>query len=274
MRNVDCINCGSKERLTLAKQSFDDEYLDLIDHKYNKIERQWVKCEKCKLIYHNPQLDKKDIDILYSKFRDKSFRNEVADEYFQRIISLPPNQSENYKKIEWLGSKITSYLEKGGSILDIGSGGGVFLNSFINKYSDWKPYGVEPTEEFADLTERQLKCPVHSGNYKRNLFDKKFDLVVCNQVLEHTIDPILFLKDIYSDLKYYGYLYLEVPDAADFAELPETHDRFLSQHLWYFSEQSFRSILNKYDFEIIHLEKQRTFRNRNNLIALLRKKIL
>jgi len=79
------------------------------------------------------------------------------------------------------------------------------------------------------------------------------------------------LHNIYSDLKKSGYFYIEVPDASDFNELPKDHDRFLAQHLWYFSEKSLTSILKKVGFNIIEIEKQRTRRERNNLVALLTK---
>jgi len=136
MKNASCVICGSTKKVVIESQKFNDEYLDLINTEYNKVERRWVKCEKCDLFYHDPQLDEKDTDILYAKFRDESFRNEIADEYFQRIISIPNSESENYAKVEWLSNKIPSYLEKKGRVLDIGSGGGVFLHSFIKKHRE------------------------------------------------------------------------------------------------------------------------------------------
>lgn len=273
MRSVNCIVCDSTAKEVLVVQDFRDEYLDLIDATYNKNERKWVRCEGCGLIYHDPQLDEKDTEVLYENFRDESFRNEDADEYFKRIISIPNSESENFAKVEWLSSEISTYLEKKGAVLDIGSGGGVFLHTFIDRYNEWTPYGVEPTSEFADLTKRQLKCEVYTGNYRKNLFNKKFELIVCNQVLEHTIDPISFLQNINSDIKKGGYFYIEVPDASDFKELPKEHDRFLAQHLWYFSEKSLTSLLEKTGFNMVKIEKQRTIRGRNNLVALLKKEI-
>jgi SAM-dependent methyltransferase len=269
MKNNNCILCHSNNKNFVAKQTFEDEYLTLIDPELNKLERAWVQCNDCNLIYHDPQLEEFETDILYKKFRDPSFRDEIADEYFERIISIPSSESENQVKVNWLNNNISDHIRKGGSILDIGSGGGVFLYTFMKRNASWSPHGVEPTPEFANLTQRKLHCPIHSGNYNKEIFDKKFDLITCNQVLEHTIDPLKFLSDINHDLNSGGYLYMEVPDAIDFEELPQKHDRFLAQHLWYFSKLVLESMFKDAGFKVIKIESQKTIRGRNNLISLV-----
>ena len=271
MKHNNCILCGYEDKSIVVKQVFKDEYLALIDPELNKLDRAWVKCNYCGLIYHDPQLEESDTHILYLKFRDSSFRDEISDDYFDRIISIPKYDSENYTKVKWLSDSIDSHITKGGAILDIGSGGGVFLYTFLQANKHWSPYGVEPTIEFAELTRRKLNCFVHTGNYTKDIFNTKFDLITCNQVLEHTISPIDFLNNIFSDLNFGGYLYIEVPDASDFEELPPEHDRFLAQHLWYFSVDTLKKIFEKTDFNVIKVESQKTIRGRNNLVALLLK---
>ena len=269
MKHKDCTLCNSENKSTIAKQEFKDEYLTLIDSELNKVKRAWVKCDDCGLIYHDPQLEESETDILYAKFRDTSFRGEVADEYFDRITSIPNPESENYIKVQWLRNQISNHLNNGGNILDIGSGGGVFLYTFLQENKSWIPHGVEPTIEFAELTQKQLDCSVHAGNYSRDIFNKKFNLITCNQVLEHTINPMDFLGDIFSDLNQGGYLYIEVPDAIDFEELPPEHDRFLAQHLWYFSRVVLEKMFKDTGFKVIKIESQKTIRGRNNLVSLL-----
>ena len=271
MKNNYCILCKSNSKDIIAKQLFEDEYLTLIDPDLNKMKRYWVKCSSCSLIYHDPQLEEFETISLYKKFRDTSFRGEIADEYFDRITSIPNPESENYIKVQWLSNQISNHLNNGGNILDIGSGGGVFLYTFLQENKSWIPHGVEPTIEFAELTQKHLDCSVHAGNYKKDIFNTKFDLITCNQVLEHTINPMDFLSDIFSDLNQEGYLYIEVPDAIDFEELPLDHDRFLAQHLWYFSKVVLERMFKDSGFKIIKIESQKTIRGRNNLVSLLLK---
>ena len=271
MKLNNCILCQSSSKSVVAKQTFKDEYLTLINPRLNELDRSWVKCNDCGLIYHDPQLEAVETDVLYSKFRDTSFRGEVADEYFDRIVSLPKEESENYIKSSWLRNQIPDHLDKGGSILDIGSGGGVFLYTFLQQNKFWEAHGVEPTVEFAELTQRKLNCSVCAGNYKKSLFNTKFDLITCNQVLEHVTNPVDFLRDIFDDLNHGGYLYIEVPDAVDFQELSPEHDRFLAQHLWYFSSKVLTKIFQDIGFSVVKIERQKTIRGRNNLVSLLLK---
>ena len=133
MKNTDCIICGSNEKGTLANQNFKDKYLELLNPKYNKTTRKWVKCEICGFIYHDPLLDKTDTKNLYDKFRDISFRNESPDEYFNRIVDLPPNESENHHKVAWLYDNLTNLLPNNSKVLDVGCGGGVFMHSLKKK---------------------------------------------------------------------------------------------------------------------------------------------
>ena len=144
-------------------------------------------------------------------------------------------------------------------------------SKFLQENKSWIPYGVEPTIEFAELTQKQLNCPVHAGSYSRDIFNTKFDLVTCNQVLEHTINPMDFLNDIVNDLNHGGYLYIEVPDAIDFEELSPEHDRFLAQHLWYFSRAVLEKMFKAVGFKVIKIESLKTIRGRNNLVSLLLK---
>jgi 2-polyprenyl-3-methyl-5-hydroxy-6-metoxy-1,4-benzoquinol methylase len=271
MKNNNCILCQSNNKTVIARQEFKDEFLSLIDPELNKIERTWVECGNCKLIYHNPRLEEFETDILYKKFRDPSFTGEIADEYFDKIISIPNSESDNFYKVTQINNDIPEHISKGGSILDIGSGGGVFLYTFLQRNKYWTSYGVEPTAEFANLTQRKLQCPVHAGNYHKDIFDTKFDLITCNQVLEHTIDPMKFLGDIFSDLNRGGYLYMEVPDTKDFEELSPEHNRFWMAHLWYFSKPVLENMFAKSGFKVIKVESQKTIRGRNNLVSLLLK---
>ena len=57
MRNANSIVCGKIERTVVANQKFYDKYLDIFDTSYNKVERQWIKCKQCDLIFHGPQFE-------------------------------------------------------------------------------------------------------------------------------------------------------------------------------------------------------------------------
>ena len=269
MHFVDCPLCGSKSKHVLTVQNFKDDYLDMINASYQDIQREIVQCDDCDFIYRSPALDSDDLEILYQKFRDMSIRDETPDCYFDRITSLPKTESENYQKLLWLNKYISDYLPSNGSVLDVGCGGGVFLNTFKEAFIDWNLFGVEPTNAFAELAKRRTSAHVINGNYTSGLFGKTFDLVTCNQVLEHVIDPISFLKELKKDLSSSGVLYLEVPDVSDFTNLPSDHDRFHMQHLSIFSIKTLQHACSSAGFTVIKSTIERTIRGKNNVVVAL-----
>jgi 2-polyprenyl-3-methyl-5-hydroxy-6-metoxy-1,4-benzoquinol methylase len=271
MRRVNCIFCGLSNTRIVQEQTFNDSYLQLINPGYDKNEpRRWVSCTKCSFIYHDPQLDDDDVRLLYERFRDVSIRNESPDEYFDRITTLPNDESENHEKVTWLREHLPREIRPDGLLLDIGCGGGVFIHTFKTLFPGWRASGVEPTTSFAKLASRRLSEEVIIGNYNSSLFtDKKFDLISINQVLEHIVDPHLFLLDVKRDLAEGGFIYIEVPDVSDFETLLPEHDRFQMQHLWYFSTTSLSKLCKLVGYNVLAIEKQRTYRGRNNLRVLL-----
>ena len=111
MRTVDCIVCGSARKGVLAEQTFPDDYMDMADAAYVGRTRCMMLCEDCGFVYHEPQLDAHDQAVLYSKFRDATYRGETPDEYFDRITGLPPDQSENTQKVQWLRANTSGRLD-------------------------------------------------------------------------------------------------------------------------------------------------------------------
>ncbi len=272
MRETNCIICQSDRKRTLEEQGFRDDYLGLIHPSYQHEARRLVICDGCGFVYHDPQLDERDIEALYDKFRDASFRNESPDAYFDRITSLPKAESENQAKVEWLRVHASEQLRRGGRLLDIGCGGGVFIHTFLQNCADWNAAGVEPTPAFAELAARRLARPVIAGIYRSGLFaGPRFDLISINQVLEHVVDPHAFLGDVRQDLADSGLVYLEVPDVLDLGFLAPTHDRFMMQHLWVFSRSSLANLCRRAGYTVVALDQQVTFRQKRNLVALLSK---
>lgn len=269
MKNVDCILCGSSNKTTIVSQQFTDKYLELINAEYNKTTRNWVKCE-CGFIYHQPLLDKTDTKNLYNKFRDTSFRNENPDDYFDRIINIPPEKSENQHKVTWLHERLDKSLPRNCKILDVGCGGGVFLHTLKIRIPHCQISGLEPTPIFADLATSKLSCPIFTGNFDGIIFNGGYDLITCNHVLEHTDDPISFFRNLHSNLNKGGHLYVEVPSVVDFKDksLLSDNDRFLMQHLWYFSPEILKKLATDAGFKMHKMETRKTVIGKNDLVAI------
>jgi len=266
-----CPLCGDTIASVVREFTSSDNYLDLIGKSYSLTPRRWLRCSSCGLIHNEMRLSAEETAKLYARFRDQEWRNESPDEYFDRITSLPDAQSENVQKIRVIDEVTGISQRSGGRVLDVGCGGGVLIETMRRALvGEWSYFGVEPTSSFAELASRRTGATVLNTNYTSKLFgDQRFDLITCCQVLEHLDSPRQLLSDVLLDLTAEGYFYLEVPDVGDFSTLPENHDRFMVQHISYFSEPVLRRALEAVGLKIVHRGVTTTVRGRNNLWFIL-----
>jgi len=96
-------------------------------------------------------------------------------------------------------------------ILEIGCAGGGFRKNITWECEYW---GVEPVAAVAKQAEKNL-FRVLSGTYEdvsSDLPDAYFNLIVCNDVIEHMPDPWAFLVDIQKKLAPSGQIVGSVPN--------------------------------------------------------------
>ena len=266
-----CPHC-KKNNLLLRESSPQGEYEFLVPDINSSI-REWIDCLNCNLCFSTPRLSQKQLDFMYMNYRSEEFRGETADEYFDRITNYPPEKSENFQKLIWITGKIQKNFAPH-KILDIGSGGGVLIHTLGKFFSNAELFGIEPTANFAELSQRRTKAQITNGYFNSTAFeDHSFDLITCCQVLEHIENLTDFAKDVYSKINKGGYFYLDVPDISDFDTLEKNHSRFLEpSHLWYFNSEFLCKKLFKNYFSLIEYTVNKTVRGRNNLMILFKKK--
>lgn len=272
MKRVNCYLCGSNKADVIDVQDFEDEYLAYIDPKYSAMTRYWKSCSECGLVYHDPRLDDKDVSALYTeRYRRHSLKETMTpDEFFDRILSIPKADSENYEKVTWLQPRVARHLDArdNPAMLDIGCSAGMLIKMFRDEHPGWGGAGVEPTVRFAEVAQRRVGVPVKGCAYRSGLFGRKFDLITLVHVLEHILDPITFLGELRRDLADAGLVFIEVPDVADFATLPPNHDRFMSPHIHYFSVRTIGPLLRKAGYYAVEYGVNVSSRGHANLRIL------
>lgn len=95
-------------------------------------------------------------------------------------------------------------------ILEIGCGEGNFATNF----TDVEYWGVEPVTQHAKAAEKK-GFKILNGLYENvedKIPDAYFDLIACNDVIEHMLDPIGFLRDVKKKLKPTGKLIASIPN--------------------------------------------------------------
>lgn len=264
-----CKICGCSDgALVIDVSEQPDAYAEYLGLGGSARPRYYARCPSCNLVYRNEFYTPEAKQRLYQIFRDEAFRDESHTEYFQRIVSLPPEKSENFEKYIFL----ERHLPERGIHLDVGGGLGVFSFGFEKHFSKWESYCIEPTPHAGEIATdngvRFIQGYLETDTQLAN--GRKFDLITMNHVLEHVDAPADLLATVASFMTASGILYLEVPDQSDCGYLPLEHDRFMSQHEVIFDHQSLSKLVVAAGFKVEHSEVFRSLRGRNNLRLLCR----
>ena len=148
------------------------------------------------------------------------------------------------------------------SILDIGSANGDMSVELSNL--NYKINGIEPLRESFENALNLAK------KYKQNIefkqiciddldFEKKYDLLIMGEVLEHFYEPYEILKKLKAILKPNGKILITIPN------MPSLRNRLKfgllgifpdnnPEHKYYFDKKRFSKIVKKADYEIFHFD--------------------
>lgn len=239
---TECLLCG-KYRFTIL---------------YNIRNKYIIKCSNCGLVSSYPLPDENEIKKLYNGnayFKTNYFN--IDDEYYST------NHYHQFIRIAEFGRKS---IPKKGKILEIGPGKGLFLK--VCKESGIVAEGLETSEKIALEAQRIGKCPVLLGTIEKNdLLDGSYDMVAAFDVIEHSLNPVMFMESIKRILRKDGLLALSTMNINN---LLEKIGRILYKigfkygieklypdyHLFYFSCDSLKYLLSKTGFHIINIQQE------------------
>ncbi len=139
-----------------------------------------------------------------------------------------------------------------GTLLDIGSGTGYFLD--MMKRKNWQVTGIEADEDAQAFAQKNFGISVFSPPKLSELPEKQFDAITLWHVLEHLHDLHGAWAHCSRLLKDAGILFIAVPnhqspDAAHYQAQWAAYD--VPRHLWHFSPASLDFLAEKHGFQII-----------------------
>lgn len=196
-------------------------------------------------------------DISYERYhRDSDYEKfeKLFDNIFQKRFNI-----------------LKGFIPETGSVLDVGSSTGIFLQIF-KKYG-WDVTGVEPSQSSNKAKKRNIKV-IQTYFEKVNFTKLKFDLVLMNHTLEHMDNPYVVLNRAHSVLKKNGILFIDVPNAGGLgARLLGKNWPYLlpQEHKHQFTKKSLAKIINENGFKVLHWESRSgLFEYANPLLELSR----
>ncbi|WP_144210025.1 class I SAM-dependent methyltransferase [Shewanella donghaensis] len=183
----------------------------------------------------------------YKNFNNSSLEVQVADREF-----MEGTWSDQACEIELQLEKPLSEIE----LLDVGCGWAQSLLHF--KKLGVSCYGFDPALEAVEYANTQGLNVKHCGVETMNVFDnKRFDVVMLNNVLEHLADPIRVLTEIReSVIKEGGLIIITVPNEFNAFQMAAQKLHKLEQwwvtppaHLNYFSRSTLQNLLSGCGFQ-------------------------
>jgi SAM-dependent methyltransferase len=151
------------------------------------------RCLTCELVFLNPRLTERAIEKLEDASTVYDISPSEIDKHLRALDGL----------LEWLEASVT----RRGKLLDVGCNRGFVLEAARRR--GWSVVGVELSDAAANRARSDFGLTVHET--LDDVANEQFDLIVAWHVLEHTVDPIEFLRDASLLLAPEGILAIQVP---------------------------------------------------------------
>jgi len=242
---IKCLSCNNSklnEIINLGLHSFADRFIPkkkikLIDPSYPLV---LDFCNKCKFIQSRVITIPKNryIDIDYS--------------YTSSNSSYSRNHWNGFAK--QLNQKIKIKNKK---ILEIGSNDGYLCNILNNLGA--QTIGIDASNFMVKLSKKKGVKSIHSiFDYKESKKIKKkfgnFDIIIANNVFNHSDYPNRFIKGVYNLLNQNGVYIFEQPDFTVGASSLK-FDQIYHEHVSYLTSLNIKTFLDKNKFQLIDLSK-------------------
>ncbi|MEK7543789.1 MAG: methyltransferase domain-containing protein [Patescibacteria group bacterium] len=213
---------------------------------YKKIDEFIIcYCEKCHLLFTASNV----VDIK-GKVNKEWYSDQYISNYLKQELKLKKRFRQKIQEIE--------LVKKGGKLLDLGCGVGLFLETMLETANyKWVLHGVEINEGLIVEAKRRLGQKIsnlHLGRLTTLRFEKDFfDCITCFDVLEHDDQLESTLREIKRILKPSGTLLIQSPNQFsamsylcgalwDWWAVPD--------HIFHFNPRSLSSILVSKGFHI------------------------
>ncbi|MDI6891774.1 MAG: class I SAM-dependent methyltransferase [Actinomycetota bacterium] len=229
--HVNCNLCGAD----------DAHHLFLIKHFQPNF--NVVKCRRCELVYMNPRPPFAYLKKLYGK---DYYGGEAQYTYGDERKNAPANKVIHEKRL----SVIEKFVGRG-RILDVGCAFGLLLE--VARERGWQPYGLEISEYPAEYVRQQLKIDVLTKDITEADYpDCFFDAVVMVELIEHLLDPLGALKEVWRVLRVGGVAVIQTAniDSLKARIWRDKWEYFLPGHTYCFSKTTLTKMLEKTGFRV------------------------
>ena len=242
--SIPCNACGSQTVEELSLKDRNGDYL------------RTIICKECGLIWSDPRPTEDQLREYYAS----DYRREYKGVYQPKLKHIYRDAHSALRRYHFL----EEILGENKSILDIGSGTGVFV--YVLRKLGFNAAGLEPNEGYANYSLGEFHIPVQIGFIQDIEDSTRYDVITLNHVLEHLDDPLGTLQKIASLLKPGGFLAMGVPNAENIRQDPK--NRYHLAHLYTFNPEILAYMGNKAGYNVF---KQHIAPFKGNIDLIFRK---
>ncbi|MDO8343870.1 MAG: class I SAM-dependent methyltransferase [Cellvibrio sp.] len=211
------------------------------------------KCKGCNLEQTAPLPNQEELNGLYERFYN--FSGESNTRYTQ----LRAKFINSFLYRIWLAidGDISFHLARGtGRLLDVGCNEGRGLEFYQNH--GFAAEGLELNSRAAEVA-RGKGFVVHGSTLEGFTTEKKYDVVVLSNVLEHSLNPADMLRSIHRLLNPNGQVWISCPNSQSW--LRSAFGRFwinwhVPFHVVHFSSDTLRKVLKNSQFEVVTMRQE------------------
>lgn len=244
-KEVSCIGCGENKAhvVNISNQSISEDNKELI----NPL-RVWKCCSKCGLIYASPAPDENTLNQYYDIISKEKFGGIYGniDDRFEPLVGMANKRLERIERI--LGER--------GTLLDIGTGIGLFVGVALDK--GWDATGLEFNKRDCEYAKNNFDIELIQKNFYDFSEEEVYSVVSLFEVIEHLSNPLKDLKQISKLVKPNGVFVLATPiQDSLYGKKAKEQNIFWNviTHLSYFKKIVMINYLEEAGFDIIEMHE-------------------
>ena len=202
--------------------------------------KQVLKCKSCQLVFAHPLPDAQ----AWENYNNTYFESAHGG-VNRAAITIAFHKAIARIRLGHLNTHLKKLGQTPHRVLEIGPGEGHFAEAFLSEFPEASYHVLESDQSvYQSLLDKGvdiLESP------KQKTSNSKYDLIVISHVLEHTLDPVSFLRVMTANLRKEGILFVEVPC------LDNEYKKFHEPHVLFFSKTSLESTAEAAGFKNVNV---------------------
>lgn len=235
-----CFICGAAEKsLVKYPENFQRKEFDFAARKQPEhLHFQINECAGCGLIFSSPILPSSEIESLYREsyfIEEPQLENMLLDyvDQLKHAMTLKPDID---------------------SLLEVGCSSGFLLHA-AQKLGIKNVRGVEPGYKAYSQAHPDIQRCIENTFFEKDIFsENSFDIVCCFQVLDHLLDPLETLREVFRVLKPGGLFLTVNHDIRSWMPrmLGEKCPMYDVEHIYLFDKKTIKKAFQKVGLEVLY----------------------